>query len=545
LSNKELITVFKRADLEFGTIPAMILDSASRFGSAEAIVDDGLRRTFRQVGDDMVRVARALIASGIEKGDRVVVWAPNSAMFISAAAGILATGAWLVPMNTRFRGDEAAYLLRKSDASMLFTTGIFLGIDYLEMVRSVDPDIRTLKDAVILPDPGESTSDSWEAFLARGDTIDPSVVFDRIASLGPEDCSDIIFTSGTTGNPKGVMLRHGASLRAYSYLNSIVGSVEGDRVLIGLPFYHCFGYKAGWMMNLMSGSTTVLLSVFDPVEVMTLIETEKITHMPGSPTMFWSILDSPRRATFDLSTFRATLVAASSVPTELIDRIRDELGLTLVITGYGITENHAGGAATLPGDPPAVTASTIGPPYEGMDVRVVDDNGNDVPQGESGEMLFSGYGLMSGYFDDPEATAQTIVDGWLHTGDIVSVDETGYIHFVDRKKDMVIVGGFNVASLEVEKCLLGLEEVSQVAVTGMPDHHFGEVVAAFVVSKPGLTLTSDAVIAYAKVHMANFKVPRYVEIVSQLPVNGTGKVLKRELRDQLLANAALNGVDER
>jgi acyl-CoA synthetase (AMP-forming)/AMP-acid ligase II len=283
----------------------------------------------------------------------------------------------------------------------------------------------------------------------------------------------------------------------------------------------------------MFGATTIPVAVFDGDEVMAVIERERVTHMPGAPTMFWAILDHPRRADYDLSSLRVAMVAAASVPEELVHRMREELRLDTAMGGYGLTENHALVALTLPDDPPDVVATTVGRVVAGLELRVVDDEGEEVPTGQRGELLVRGFAHMNGYYDDPEATAAVIVDGWLHTGDIVILDERGYLHIVDRKKDMVIVGGFNVAPAEVEKALIGFEKIGQVAVIGIPDHHFGEVVAAFVIPKLGEAITAEDVIDYAREHVANYKVPRRVEIVDALPLNATGKVLKGELRKRL------------
>jgi acyl-CoA synthetase (AMP-forming)/AMP-acid ligase II len=503
--------------------------SAERFGG-EAVVDGEARLTFEDVAAQMLRVGRALLASGVEPGDRVALWAPNSASWIPAALGIQATGAWLVPLNTRFRGEEAAFVLRKSGARVLLAVDDFLGTDYPGMVREVAPDLEVLDDVVPLPGPGRTGGAAWEAFLARGDGVPEERIQARIDALGPEDICDVMFTSGTTGTPKGVMLRHGASMRAFSDYSTIGLQLgRGDRHLVPTPFFHCFGYKAGWMISLMFGAVTVPLAVFDAEEAMRLIQDERITHMPGAPTIFLSILDHPRRDDYDLSTLRSTNVSAAAVPVEVVHRLR-ALGVTGAITGYGLTEHHALVSVSDPHDPPDVVARTVGKVLPDVEVRIVDDDGRDRPPGEPGELLCRGYPMMSGYFDDPEATAAVIVDGWLHTGDVAVLDEAGYLRITDRKKDMFIVGGFNVAPAEVEKALMGFGKVGEVAVVGAPDPRFGEVGVAFVIPKPGVALEPGELLAFASKHLANYKVPRRVEVVDTLPRNATGKVLKNELR---------------
>jgi acyl-CoA synthetase (AMP-forming)/AMP-acid ligase II len=525
--------VVMRADEEFRTIPGLALKSGERFGQRDAVVDGDRQLTFHELSQEMLTVARALTASGVKAGDRVALWAPNSATWMTSALGILASGAWLVPLNTRFKGREAAYVLDKVDARMLLVADGFLDGNQLESLQSENTTLRALDDPVRLPVPGQASRPEWDAFLARSAATPEHSILDQIASLSPDDVSDVIFTSGTTGSPKGVMLRHGTSLRAYQSFNQSFQVGEGDRVLIALPFFHCFGYKAGWMLNVMSGATTFPVPVFDGLQVMATIDRHGITHLPGSPTMFWPLLDDPRRSQFDLSSLRSVIVSATSVPIALLHRLRDELGIEFVMTGYGLTENHALVTITVPSDPPETIATTVGRAIPDLEIKVVDDEGNELPVGGAGELLVRGYPRMTGYYDDPEATAATFKDGWLCTGDVGTVDEDGYVRLTDRKKHIYISGGFNVAPAEVENVLSGYEPIGQVAVVGVPDAYLGEVGAAFVVPKPGQTVTSEDVIKYAQANLANYKVPRVVQIVDSLPMNATGKVLKDELKGQL------------
>jgi acyl-CoA synthetase (AMP-forming)/AMP-acid ligase II len=523
----------------------MVRASAARFGSADAIIDGERRLSFADVERDMLTVARALIASGVEPGDRVALWAPNSAAWITAALGVLATRAWLVPLNTRLKGAEAAYILAKTDARVLFTADGFLGHEFTADVRAVDPGLRALRDTVRLPLPGDDTAPGWAAFLARGDHVPLARAEESVNAADPDDVSDVIFTSGTTGTPKGVMLRHGASLRGYQMFSERFGLREGDRYLIPTPFFHCFGYKAGWMISLMAGAVAFPLAVFDAGTALEIIHRERITHMPGPPTMFSAVLDHPRRDQFDPSSLRHAIIGAASIPAELVRRVRGELGIGSILAAYGLTENHALAALTAPDDPPEVVATTVGRPLPGIEVRIVDDAGHDVPAGCQGELIIGGPFQMTGYFGDAAATARVITGGWLHTGDVGVFDDRGYLRITDRKKDMFIVGGFNVAPAEVEKALLGIDGVAQVAVVGMPDDYFGEVGVAFVIPRDGARVEPGDVIAYAREHLANFKVPRRVEIVEAFPLNATGKVLKDELRERVRSGSpASRGVPE-
>jgi HIP---CoA ligase len=521
-----------RADQRFGTLPRMARASAERFGVADAVIDGDIRQSFADVARNMRAVARGLIAAGVEPGDRVAIWAPNSAAWITAALGVHAARAWLVPLNTRLKGTEAAYILETTDARTLFAANGFLDNDYVASIRAVAPKLRALRDVVDLPLPGSATCVGWDEFLARGLEIPAERVEASIDAGTSDDISDVIFTSGTTGAPKGVMLRHGASLHGYEIFANRFGLRARDRYIIPTPFFHCFGYKAGWMISLMAGAVAFPLAVFDADVVLELIEREGITHMPGPPTMFSALLDHPRRNEFDVTSLRHAMIGAASIPAELVHRVREELGIGAILSAYGLTENHALASLTAADDAPDVVATTVGAPLPGVEVRIVDDSGVDLPAGKPGELLLRSPFQMSGYFDDPESTAQAIVDGWLRTGDIGLFDDRGHLCITDRKKDIFIVGGFNVAPAEVEKTLLSIDGVAQVAVVGIPDDYFGEVAAAFVVPREGAQVTTEDVLTYARAHLANYKVPRRVEIVDAFPLNATGKVLKTELRQR-------------
>jgi len=532
-----VVAVDLRADQRFATIPRMARASAERFGEADALVEGDSHLSFADVARDMRAVAGGLIAAGVEPGDRIAVWGPNSAAWITTALGVHAARAWLVPLNTRFKGAEAAYILEKTGTRALFVADGFLGNEYSASVRAVAPELKALRDVVELPQHGSDTPPGWREFLTRGAEIPPERVEASIDAGEPDDISDVMFTSGTTGAPKGVMLRHGASLHGYQIFADRFGLRAGDRYIVPTPFFHCFGYKAGWMISLMAGAVAFPLRVFDAARVLEIIHRERITHMPGPPTMFSAVLDHPSRHHFDLSSLRHAMIGAATIPTELVHRVREELGIGTILSAYGLTENHALASLTAPGDAPEVVATTVGRPLPGVEVRIVDDTGVDVPAGQQGELLLRSPFRMSGYFDDEEATARTFVDGWLRTGDVGFFDDSGYLHITDRKKDMFIVGGFNVAPAEVEKTLLGIDAVAQVAVVGVPDDHFGEVGAAFVIPREGARVTPEDVLTYAREHLANYKVPRRVEIVDAFPLNATGKVLKAELRQRVDAAA--------
>jgi acyl-CoA synthetase (AMP-forming)/AMP-acid ligase II len=516
------------------TIPAVIDRAVRLFGDREGIVDgtagDAIRLSFAELAEQIDRTARAFVGSGIQPGDRICIWAPNGLRWLLAALGAYRAGAILVPLNTRFKGPEAAYVLRTAGVRMLFTVTDFLDTDYPSLLTGANT-VETLEQIVVISGEVAAGCVAWDDFIATGAGVDQAQVLARSASVQPDDISDIMFTSGTTGRPKGAMIRHGATVRAFDAWATVVGLRAGDRYLIVNPFFHTFGLKSGIVACLIKGATIVPQPVFDVPAVMQRIPEERITMLPGPPSIYQTILDHPRRAEFDLSSLRLAVTGAAPVSVELVRRMRDELQFETVVTGYGLTETTGIVAMCRHDDPDETIAHTSGRAIPDVEVRVVDDEGNDVAVGTPGEIWARGYNVMAGYFGDPEATAETIdADGWLATGDIAVQDAQGNVRITDRKKDMFIVGGFNAYPAEIENALSSYPGVSQVAVVGVPDHRMGEVGKAYIVPRPGATVLPDEVIAWSREHMANYKAPRFVEIVESLPMNASGKILKVELR---------------
>jgi acyl-CoA synthetase (AMP-forming)/AMP-acid ligase II len=527
-----------RGDLEWGTIPHLLRSSADRFSAREAIVDvsDGMTLSFTGLAAAAHDSARAFMSAGIERGDRVAIWAPNIWEWVVAALGLQSAGGVLVPLNTRFKGREAAYILGKARAKALVTITGFLDTDYVALLRDavdVESELPDLEAIVVLRGDAPDGTQSWPDFLAAGSAVGSAEAGVRALSVEPDDLSDILFTSGTTGNPKGAMLTHAQTLRAYRDWSEVVGLRDRDRYLIVNPFFHAFGYKAGWLASLMMGATVLPQAVFDAEQVLARAPRDRVTVLPGPPTLYQTILNHPARDEHDLSSLRLSVTGAAAIPVELILRMRKELTFETIITGYGLTE--ACGIATMCryDDDPETIATTSGRAIPGVEVRVVDEQGTEVPRGEPGEVVIRGYNVMLGYLDEPEETAATIdAEGWLHTGDVGVMDERGYLRITDRTKDMFIVGGFNAYPAEIENLVLRNENVAQVAVVGVPDDRMGEVGMAFVVLRPDAQTTTEELVAWCRNEMANYKAPRYVEIVDALPLNAMGKVLKYELRDR-------------
>ncbi|OAN38679.1 fatty acid--CoA ligase [Mycolicibacterium iranicum] len=475
----------------------MVASAADRFGDSEAVVDGSLRLSFAQLVERICCAAGAFAELGVEKGDRVAIWAPNSAEWIVAAFGLLTAGGVLVPVNTRFKTEEAGDIIARSGAKAVLVEQGFLGVDY----RAPG---------------GVPVIDMKSDFLSSG------TAFSR--RLASTDISDIIFTSGTTGRPKGVMMHHAQNLRLYEEWCNLADLRQGDRYLMVNPYFHTFGYKAGLIASFIRGATMLPVAVFDVDKVVELIAAERVTMLPGPPTLYHSLLSVPDKS--KLATLRAGVTGAADIPVELIRRVHEELPFQTLATGYGLTE---AGTVTLsrPGDSFTDIATTAGVACDGVEMRIADD----------GEVLVRGYTVMQGYFDDPVATAEAIDgDGWLHTGDLGTVDDAGRLRIVGRKKDMFIVGGFNAYPAEIEGFLLEHPEVAQAAVIGVPDERLGQVGKAFVVAKtagsgPRTRPDGDDLIAWCRGRMAGFKVPRYVEFVDEMPLNATGKVMKEKLQN--------------
>ncbi|MFD0144434.1 MULTISPECIES: FadD3 family acyl-CoA ligase [unclassified Streptomyces] len=512
-----------RGDLEWGSIAGLVRSAAERYGAAEAVVDGRTRVSYEELGERVERAAAACLASGVERGDRVAIWAPNTLDWIVSALGAVTAGAVLVPLNTRFKGTEAAYVISRSRAKLLFVTGTFLGTSYVASLRRAGVELPHLERVVVLADAAPEEYTTWKDFLAEGEAVSSAEVRARAAAIDSADPSDIIYTSGTTGAPKGAVITHAQTLRCYGIWSELAGLREGDRYLIVNPFFHTFGYKAGIIACLMRGAVMVPQPVFNVDTALANIAAERISVLPGPPTLHQSLLDHPARSSYDLSALRLVVTGAAVVPLRLVERLRGELGVGTVLTAYGLSE--ASGIVTMcrRGDPADVIATTSGRPIPGTEVRL----------SEAGEVLVRGHHVMSGYFEDPEETARAVdADGWLHTGDVGVMDEAGNLRITDRIKDMFIVGGFNAYPAEIEQ-LLGLHpDIADVAVIGVPDPRLGEVGKAFAVRRPTARVTADDLIAWARREMANYKVPREVEFVAELPRNASGKVVKGVLRSQ-------------
>ncbi|MGA8251495.1 MAG: 3-((3aS,4S,7aS)-7a-methyl-1,5-dioxo-octahydro-1H-inden-4-yl)propanoate--CoA ligase FadD3 [Mycobacterium sp.] len=501
------------------TVPAALGRFADQLPAQDALITDDRSFTAAALRNAVHRAAAALITLGVQSGDRVAIWSPNTWHWVVACLAIHHAGAAMVPLNTRYTAAEASDILARTEAPVLFAMGRFLGND-----RAADLDrdaLPALRHIVRIPiDEADGT---WDEFIERGsDLKGTAAVVARAAAVTPDDVSDILFTSGTTGRSKGVLCAHRQSLSSSASWAANGKITSDDRYLCINPFFHNFGYKAGILACLQTGATLIPHLTFDPLRTLKAIEQHRITVLPGPPTIYQTLLDHPARHDYDLSSLRFAVTGAATVPVVLVERMQSELDIDIVLTAYGLTEANGMGTMCRADDDAVTVATTCGRPFADFELRI----------GDGGEVLLRGPNVMLGYLDDREATAAAIdTDGWLHTGDIGEVDERGNLRITDRLKDMYICGGFNVYPAEIEQVLARLDGVADAAVIGVPDQRLGEVGRAFVVTRPGSELDEESVIAYTREHLANFKAPRSVRFVEALPRNAGGKVVKPELRE--------------
>ena len=507
------------------TIPALIKHQAENFGSKPALISDHETISFLELDKLSTNIATHLIDLNILPGDRVAIWAPNMNEWVLAAIAIHKVGGVLVPINTRMKGREAAYILNNSESKILFSLNTFLGTDYFKLLEN--EDLPYLKYQISF-DEIEATDSKILFSTLKENTLDV-----QLPEVIETDMADIIFTSGTTGKPKGVISSHLQNIKVFDYWSTYIGLNENDRYLIVNPFFHTFGYKAGWLASVMRGVTAYPCPIFDADQIIQIINKEKISMLPGPPTLYQSILTSQLIETMDISSLRLGVTGAASIPIQLIKDMKETLGFETVITAYGLTESTGVVTMCTPDDDYETIATTSGCAIADVEVKCVNQENQEVPVGEPGEILVRGYNVTQGYFNNQEATQEAIdSDGWLHTGDIGILDSNGYIKITDRSKDMFIVGGFNAYPAEIENILCDHPAISQAAVIGIEDERMGEVAKAFVILKPNQDLDTESLLQWSKDNMANYKVPREVEFVRELPTNAAGKIMKYLLKDK-------------
>jgi fatty-acyl-CoA synthase len=520
------------------TIGANFERTVAVHGDREALVEvaSGRRWTYLELDAAVDEVARGLVASGVDTGDRVGIWAPNCAEWTIVQYATAKIGAVLVNINPAYRTHELSYALNQSGISMLISAEQFKTSDYRGMVEEVRPDCVGLHDVVYLGGP------DWDALIERGRDQPADTVTGRLAGQTPDDPINIQYTSGTTGFPKGATLNHRNILNNGFFVTELINFTEQDRLAIPVPFYHCFGMVMGNLGCTTHGATMVIPAPgFDPAITLRTVQDERCTGLYGVPTMFIAMQNHPDFASFDLSSLRTGIMAGSPCPIEVMKRCVSEMHMAEVSIAYGMTETSPVSTQTRADDDLERRTETVGRVHPHVSIKVVDPATRQVlRRGEPGELCTKGYSVMSGYWDEPDKTAEAIVDGWMHTGDLAVMREDGYVNIVGRIKDLVIRGGENVYPREVEEFLYTHPDIADVQVIGVPDEKYGEELCAWIKMRDGAEpLDAGAVRAFCQGKLAHFKIPRYVTIVDDFPMTVTGKIRKVEMREKTVAELGL------
>ncbi len=521
------------------TIGASFERAVARYGEREALVSchQGLRYTYAQLNNAVDAVALGLLAKGIEIGDRVGIWSPNYAEWTIVQLATAKIGAILVNINPAYRTHELTYVLNQSGCRLLVAAPSFKTSDYVSMVAAVRDELDVLEETVFL------FSDDWQRLIDAGRTVDPAALHERGATLQFDDPINIQYTSGTTGFPKGATLSHHNILNNGFFVGEGCRYTENDRVCIPVPLYHCFGMVMGNLGAITHGATMVYPeAAFDPAATLRAIATERCTSLYGVPTMFIAQLGHPDFDATDFSSLRTGLMAGSPCPVEVMKQVTSRMHMPEVGIAYGMTETSPVSTQTATDDTLDRRTGTVGSVHPHVEVKIVDpDTGQIVPRGGGGELCTRGYSVMLGYWMEPGKTADAIdAAGWMHTGDLATMDADGYVNIVGRIKDMIIRGGENVYPREIEEFLYGHPDIADVQVIGVPDARYGEEIMAWITLREGASsLTADDLRAYCQGNIAHYKIPRYVKVTEGFPMTVTGKVRKIEMREVSIVELGL------
>ncbi len=503
--------------------------TASRFGDNEALVAalQDRRSTYRELVDECEVVARGLMARGVKKGDRVGIWSPNRYEWVVVQYATAAMGAILVNINPAYRTSELEYALNQSEVSFLILAAAFRQADYKGMLAEVKGRCPTVREALVI-------EEGWDALKRDAAMVSEARLHEVEASLQFDDAINIQYTSGTTGFPKGATLTHHNILNNGFFIGETLKYSERDRVCIPVPFYHCFGMVLGNLACTTHGATMVVpAEAFDPVITMDTVQKERCTSLYGVPTMFIAELEHPRFKEFDFSTLRTGIMAGSPCPVEVMKKVQTVMHIPEMTIAYGMTETSPVSTQCATDDPLEKRVATVGRVHPHVEIKIVDpESGAVVPRGATGEMCSRGYMVMLGYWNNEAATHQAIdAARWMHTGDLATMDDEGYVNIVGRIKDMIIRGGENIYPREVEEFLYRHPDVADVQVIGIPSEKYGEEVMAWVKPRDGATATGEELAAWCKGKIATYKIPRHWKFVDSFPMTVTGKVQKFKMRE--------------
>jgi fatty-acyl-CoA synthase len=517
---------------------------ARQFPGNDAVVSvhQNRRLTYAEFSAETDRLAQAFVASGVEHGERVGIWSPNSLEWVLAQYATAKVGAILVNVNPAYRLSELEYALRQSGVSTLITLDRYKTSEYLAMVREVRGSLTALREVVIagdtVPERGET---SWDEYVARAGSCDAATLAERKARCQFDEPINVQYTSGTTGFPKGATLSHNNILNNGFFIGEGCRYTENDRVCIPVPFYHCFGMVLGNLACTTHGAAIVVPNwTFDPELTLAAVVKERCTSLYGVPTMFIAELALPNFKDYDLGTLRTGIMAGSPCPVEVMKRVQSEMHMPEVTICYGMTETSPVSTQTMTDDPLAKRTGTVGRVHPHIEVKIVDPDGRILPRDTPGELCTRGYSVMLGYWENAEATAGAIDSArYMHTGDIATMDDDGYVNISGRIKDMVIRGGENVYPREIEEFLYTHPAVKDVQVIGVPDERFGEELCAWVILNDGAEATEQQIKDYCKGQIAHYKIPRYVLFVEGWPMTVSGKVQKYKMRETSIEQLGL------
>ena len=541
------------------TIGDFFDQTAERYPDKDALISahQNIRLTYRELQAQVNQLASSMIRMGLQKGDRVGIWSHNNVEWVLMQLATAKVGIILVNINPAYRTFELEYAINKVDCQVLVLMRHFKSSDYAKMLQEIAPeakhqDFHTLElirlpnlKRVVWIDSPNSTEDfgfmqKFSEWLAEGDPNDPQVA-ERAKKLNANNPINIQFTSGTTGTPKGATLTHRNIINNGYFIGEAMNLTENDRLCIPVPLYHCFGMVLGNLAILTHGGTIVYPNDgFDPISVLETVQKEQCTGLHGVPTMFIAELDHPDFNNYDLSTLRTGIMAGSSCPIEVMRRVIDNMHMREVTIAYGMTETSPVSCQTNPHTPLEKQVSTVGLVQPNLEVKIINsETGEILPIGETGELCTKGYSVMLGYWNDTNKTAEAIVDGWMHTGDLATMAEDGSVKIVGRSKDMVIRGGENIYPIEIENYLYRHPKIRDVQIVGIPDAKFGEVLAAWIIPKPDQTLTEAEVKAFCKDNIAHYKIPTYYKFVAEFPMTITGKIQKFKIVEAMKAELGL------
>jgi fatty-acyl-CoA synthase len=519
------------------TLSQVLRDTTETFPQRNAILDpSGVTLTYEELDKKVSQLARGMLEMGVAKGDKVGLWMPNIPEWVIAYYAIARIGAVVVPMNTRYKTHEVEYILKNSEATTLFAVDAFAGINYLSMIGEIRNSLPNLERVIVVGEPGQDLH-GFDAVVEKGlSLLDDGNLAEREALCNPSDNVFILYTSGTTGNPKGAMLSHHNIAKNAEQVTGVLHTEDQDVFLLAVPFFHCFGCVMGIAGAITWGAGMVPMQIFKPVEALELVERFGVSVLYGVPTMFVLELEEYRKgkadgSSYDASTLRTGIMAGAPCPVEVMRGTMEDMHCNVSIA-YGLTEASPVITMTRFDDSVARRVETVGRALEGIEVKIADDDRKPLPTGEMGELACRGYNVMMGYYKMPDKTAESIdADGWLYSGDLATMDEEGYVQIVGRKKDMLICGGFNVYPAEIEEYLFTHPKVQNVSVIGMPDSVMGEVAVAYIIPREGASIDPQEIVDFCVSEIANFKVPRYVQIVDELPMTQSGKIQKFRLRE--------------